>query len=422
MRLIVVDPGHFHASLLLREMYPGVDPSVEVLGEGPDVQDFSRRVQQFNSRSENPTRWKLQQRGGAPVADLLAREPSTADLRVAVLAGRNRPKIDRILAALRSGMHVLADKPWIISSADLPKLREALDLAERRRLIAYDIMTERFEVTSQLQREFVSDPEIFGAIDPGSAESPAIRARSVHHLMKTVAGTPLRRPPWFFDIEEYGEALADVGTHVVDLVEWTAFANHPRVIDPAADIRLLAAWRWPIRLSPAQFQMVTGAARAADLDYYCNNRVHYTWRGIHVKLEIVWNWEAAPGTGDVYEASFRGVRAAAEIRQGAAEGHIPQLYLVPTGASFAELSAAVRRKIAQFQTRWPGLAAVDSGREIRLAIPPEFRVGHEAHFAQVANRFFAYVQAPATLPAWERANMIARYTVTTGGVDLGRRS
>ncbi|MGO9257992.1 MAG: putative oxidoreductase C-terminal domain-containing protein [Bryobacteraceae bacterium] len=424
MRLILVDPAHFHAALLLREMYPCVDPRVEVFAPiGPEVVDCFSRVKLFNSRPTNPTRWELRPHLGQDfMAKMLVREPVASDPAVAVFAGRNRPKIDRILGALRSGMHVLADKPWIISSADLPKLEEALALADRGRLIAYDIMTERYEVTSQLQREFVGDREIFGSIDPGSADSPGMCTRSVHHLMKMVAGMPLRRPPWFFDIEEYGEALADVGTHVVDLVEWTAFADAPRMVDPAVDIRIVAARRWPLRLSPAQFQQVTGVVRDGDLDYFCNNWVHYTWRGVHVQLEIVWNWEAAPGAGDVYEASFRGTRARAEIRQGQAEGHIPELYLVPAGASLAELCASVRRKVADLQTRWPGVAAVEGEREVRLSIPPRFRVGHESHFAQVAARFFEYVQAPETLPAWERPNMIAKYTVTTGGVEVGQAS
>jgi len=41
---------------------------------------------------------------------------------IVVFTGKNRAKIDRILAALRAGLNVLADKPWIITSADLPKL------------------------------------------------------------------------------------------------------------------------------------------------------------------------------------------------------------------------------------------------------------------------------------------------------------
>jgi predicted dehydrogenase len=421
MRLIIVDPAHFHASLLQREMYPCLDPRVAVFSPlAPEVLDYLSRVALFNSRRDNPTRWELDVHlSPDPMGEMLRRRSPDGEVGVAVFTGRNRGKIDRILASLRAGLHVLADKPWIISSADLPKLEEALALAERHRLIAYDIMTERYEVTCELQREFVLDREIFGSIDPGSADSPGVCARSVHHLMKMVAGMPLRRPAWFFDIEEYGEALADVGTHVVDLVEWTAFADAPRTIDPAVDIPLIAARRWPLRLSPAQFQQVTGAVRDGDLDYYCNNWVHYTWRGVHVQLEIVWNWEAAAGAGDVYEASFRGTRALAEIRQGQPEGHTPELYLVPTGASPAELCAAVRRKVAGLQTRWPGLAAVEGEREVRIAIPPRFRVGHESHFAQVATRFFEYVQAPETLPAWERPNMIAKYTVTTGGVESG---
>lgn len=60
--------------------------------------------------------------------------------------------------------------------------------------------------------------------------------------------------------------------------------------------------------------------------------------------------------------------------------------------------------------------------EIRIAVSPEFRVGHEAHFSQAANRFFECVLAPETQPAWERPNMLAKYIVTTQGVDLGKRS
>ena len=117
-----------------------------------------------------------------------------------MFTGRNRGKIDRILASLAAGLNVFADKPWIIAAEDMPKLERALEVAERKGLAAYDIMTERFEITSVLQREFVNDPAVFGSLEPGTAGEPAIRARSIHHLMKVVAGVPLRRPAWFFDI------------------------------------------------------------------------------------------------------------------------------------------------------------------------------------------------------------------------------
>src|SRR5436305_15337563 len=98
-------------------------------------------------------------------------------------------------------------------------------------------MTERYEVTSEFQREFVNDAAVSGTLEKGTAQAPAVRARSVHHLMKVVAGTQLRRPTWFFDREEYGEGLADVGTHVVDLVQWTAFPY--RALDYRKDGEIL---------------------------------------------------------------------------------------------------------------------------------------------------------------------------------------
>ena len=48
---------------------------------------------------------------------------------------------------------------------------------------------------------------------------------SVHHLMKVVDGRPNIRPAWFFDTDEQGEGLNDIGTHLVDLVQWTLFPD-----------------------------------------------------------------------------------------------------------------------------------------------------------------------------------------------------
>jgi hypothetical protein len=243
--------------------------------------------------------------------------------------------------------------------------------------------------------------------------------------MKVVAGTPLRRPPWFFDIDEYGEGLADVGTHVVDLVQWTAFPDQP--VDYRKDIDILSGRRWPLRMTKEQFTRVTGDAEFPDalaghvhqgvLDYYCNNAVAYTLRGVHVALEILWNWEAAEG-GDVYEASFRGNKSRIEIRQGKAEHFVPEVYVA---GGVSGVSEAVDRRIAALQARWPGLAAVRSGADIRIAIPEKFRVGHESHFGQVTNHFFEYVTSPKALPAWETPYMLSKYLVSTKGVEKGKQ-
>ena len=425
MKLIVAEPGHFHAALLQKEMYPGLDRRVSVYAQvGFDAMEYINRIASFNARAVNPTDWDLDIHFSADPMEELVRDHADAAFGphrdIVVFAGRNRGKIDRILQALEGGFHVLADKPWIIESSDLPKLDRALAIAAERGLVAYDIMTERYEVTSELQREFVSDASVFGELETGSAAQPAISLFSAHHIMKTVAGAPLRRPAWFFDFEVQGEGLSDVGTHLVDLAQWTAFPE--RALDVAADIQILEGRRWPLALTAAQIEMVTGeASHPEGIDYYCNNSVDYILRGAHVRIEAVWNWEAPAGTGDIYTAVFHGSKASVDLRQGPTENHRPELYIVPTSAALREeVFAAVRRRVAKAQTRWPGLDAVETGGELRLTIPEEFRVGHEAHFGQVARRFFGYVRDPASMPEWERPCMMAKYFVSTKGVDAGR--
>ena len=138
-QLIIADPGHFHAALLQKQMYAGVASRVSVYATlGPDVLDYLKRISLFNSRRDNPTHWQLDVHlSDDPIAEMLRDRPGN----IVVFAGRNRGKIDRILASLEAGLNVLADKPWIISSSEMPKLEAALALAESKHLVAYDIMT-----------------------------------------------------------------------------------------------------------------------------------------------------------------------------------------------------------------------------------------------------------------------------------------
>jgi predicted dehydrogenase len=426
IKLVIVDPGHFHASLIQKDMYPRVSPQVSVYAPlGPDLLDYLSRVALFNHRAENPTKWKLDIHTGP---DFFARMLHEHPGNVVVFAGKNREKIGRIVESLKAGYNVLADKPWIISSADLPRLESALDMAEQKGLVAYDIMTERYEITSILQKVLVNSPELFGQLIPGTAAEPAITARSIHHLMKTVAGVPLKRPAWFFNIEESGEGIADVGTHVADLIEWTAFPTAE--VDYRTDIQVLGAKRWPTVLSRAQFQQVTGEpdfpaqlapwVKNGQFDYYSNNSVNYVVRGVHVAFETLWNWEAPEG-GDVYEATFRGMRSSAEIRQGKEQKYRPELYIRPnTPALRDEVFAALKKQLAALQSEWPGVDMAVEGGEAHIVIPEKFRVGHEAHFAQVTRAFLGYLNDPKSLPAWEKSNMLVKYYICSKAVELSR--
>lgn len=427
VKLMILDPGHFHASLIQKEMYPNVSKRVDVYAPlGPDLIEHLGRIARFNLRPDNPTAWELEIHCSP---DFMARMLEQRPGNVVVLSGRNRGKIDRIKASIAAGLNVLADKPWIIASTDLPQLEAALDAADRRGLVAYDIMTERYEITSILQRELVNDRDTFGAAVQGAAQEPGVYMESVHHIMKTVAGVPSLRPLSFFDIHQQGEGLSDVGTHLVDLVQWILFPD--QALDYRRDLQVLSGRHWPTVISRAEFQRVTGEASFPDylaefvkgdrLDYYCNNQVSYRLRGVHTKLDVLWKWEAPAGAGDTHLAVFRGTKSRIEIRQSQPENYRPEIYVIPNNAAGRrEVQAALSQKIERLQASYPGITLEDQGAQMRITIPDRYRVGHEAHFAQVTNRFFEYLKAPHSMPAWEKPNMLAKYYVSTRGVELSR--
>lgn len=422
VQVITVDPAHFHAALVQKEMAPGIARQVHVYAPlGGDLLAHLQRIAGFNSRPQSPTAWELEVHAGP---DFLERFQRERPGQVVVLAGRNRRKIDYIEAAVAAGLHVLADKPWIIVPENLPRLQAVLDQAETRRLVAYDIMTERYEITSILQRTLVQDREVFGEPLPGDTERPGVYMESIHYLKKLVAGVPLRRPAWFFDIAQQGEGLSDVGTHLVDLVMWVLFPEQPIAVEA---VSIVAGKRWPTLLTRTDFQDITGEGGFPDylspclkqdrLEYFCNNQVSYTLRGIHVKLDVLWGLEAEPGTGDSHHAVFLGSRSRVEIRQGKEQQFRTELYIVPQSSNErAAISRALASRVGKLQDSYPGVAIAEQGERLWVQIPERYRIGHEAHFGEVVRHFLQFLQSPASLPAWEKPFMMAKYHVTTRGV------
>jgi predicted dehydrogenase len=425
IRLMTLDPGHFHAALVQREMFPGVAPQVHVYAPlGFDLTEHLKRITGFNTRKDAPTNWELEIHTSAdPLARMLREKPGN----VVIIAGRNNGKIDRIKASIEGGVNALVDKPWIINAADFPKLEATLNTASAKKLIAYDIMTERFEITTMLQRELINDAGVFGAMLKGSENDPAIYMESIHHLYKVVAGAVNIRPAWFFDVKQQGEGVADVGTHLVDLVQWMIFPE--QALDYRKDINVLNGKRWPTVMTKDEFKRVTGEAdfpaylapniKDGKLEYFCNGAMTYALRGVHTKHDVIWNYEAPAGGGDTHVAWFKGSKARLEVRQ--AQQHT--IHVIPNEANLkAEVLAALQKKAAALQAKYPGVAVVDEGEKLRVTFPDKYRDGHEAHFAQVARRFFEYLRNPQALPAWEKPNMLAKYYTTTKGLELGYRN
>ena len=169
-RLITLDPGHFHAALVQKFMYPDVDPLVHVYAPGTDdLTEHLKRIERFNARADQPTHWREKVYTGPDFLDrMLAEKPGN----VVVISGNNARKAEFILRSVQAGLNVLADKPMIITPAEFPLLQQAFAVAASNHVLLYDIMTERYEITTELQRELSQQSGLFGELVKGSPTSP----------------------------------------------------------------------------------------------------------------------------------------------------------------------------------------------------------------------------------------------------------
>ena len=427
MKLGVLDPGHFHAALLQKKMYADVDPLVRVYAPGgPELDDYQRRVEAFNARAQDPTRWRMRVVQGD---DFLEKFAADRQCDVVVISGNNRRKTEYVMRAVETGVHTLADKPMAIDAAGFSALEEAFVIARAKNVLLYDIMTERHEITTILQREFSRIPAVFGELDCGTVDDPAVTKESVHCFAKRVSGVPLVRPAWFFDTAQQGEGLVDITTHLVDLVQWACFPGVS--LDYRKDVRVLRAKRSATALTPAQFEQVTKLAswpdflaskvRGGALEVFANGRIDYQVRGVHARVSVRWDFEAPPGAGDTHHSQMRGTRASLVIRQGEREAFSPVLYLEPHATTARSAwEAGVTASMPHVAERYAGVELKPSDRGFEVVVPHRCQVGHEAHFGQVADDFFRYVAARA-LPAWEVPNMLAKYYTTTQALALATR-
>ncbi len=428
VKLMTLDPGHFHAALIQKVMYDQVAPEVHVFAPaGAELDAHLRLVEQYNTRAENPTHWQEKVYTGADfLQKLIQQKPGN----VMVTSGNNAKKTEYLKAAVDAGINVLADKPMCIDENDFELLKECFAAAQKNGVLLYDVMTERSEITTILQKELSQTAEVFGELTVGTAEQPAITKESVHHYFKEVSGKPLKRPAWFYDVTQQGEGIVDVTTHLLDLVMWEAFPD--QAIDYKSDIELTTAKRWPTLIDAEQFARSTQLTEWPEylkpyvdnkgvLNVYCNGEINYTLKGVHAKVSVIWNFQAPPGGGDTHYSIMRGTKADAIIQQGAEEKYKPELYLVPAkGVELTALGAALEKAVAALQVGYPGIGLEAQATRYKITIPDTYRIGHEAHFGQVAQRYLKYL-IDGHLPAWEVPNMLAKYWTTTQALTMAKK-
>jgi predicted dehydrogenase len=266
-------------------------------------------------------------------------------------------------------------------------------------------------------------------LQTGTPEEPAITKESVHHFFKYVSGNPLVRPAWFFDVEQQGEGIVDVTTHLVDLIQWEAF---PEVTLKKEDVEIVSASRWTTNLTPEMFKKSTQLDEYPDylrkdvedgtLKVYSNGEINYKLKGIHAKVSVIWNFEAPEGTGDTHYSIMRGTKCNLTIKQGEEEGYKPQLYIEALPETdLQEFAGYLYNAVQDLSSKYEGLAVKKLGDNLWVAeIPEKFKVGHEAHFGQVAEKYLDYL-AQGKMPEWEVPNMIVKYYTTTEGMKAAMK-
>jgi predicted dehydrogenase len=424
VQLITVDPGHFHAALVQKSMYDQVSPDVHVYAPvGPDYQQHLARINSYNSRPVNPTSWNEIVYTGSDFFEKMLTEKSG---NVVVLSGNNRKKAEYITKSINAGLNVLADKPMIITPEDFPALEAAFTAAKERGILLYDIMTERYEVTTILQKLLSMKSEVFGTLTTGSKEEPAVTKVSVHHFSKIVSGSPLLRPAWFFDVEQQGEGIVDVTTHLVDLVQWECF---PEQILGTGDITMVAARRWPTLISQEEFKGVTGFESFPDylqkdvkdgkLNVFSNGEMVYKLKGIFAKISVEWKYQAPPGGGDTHYSVMHGTKCDLIIKQGADEKFLPTIYVENVkGTVMNEFKVKLKEALASLPFDSLNIEAVGKN-SLKINIPNKYRVGHEEHFRQVTSKYLDYMKE-GKLPEWEVPGMITKYYTTTSALKMAR--
>ena len=156
------------------------------------------------------------------------------------------------------------------------------------------------------------------------------------------------------------------------------------------------------------------------LHVYANGEILYRLRGVCAKVSVRWDFEAPAGAGDTHFSVMRGSRADLVIRQGAAQGFQPTLYIEPrTAEASANFARVLEAAVLEVSATYPGVGVQRDGDSWCVTVPAAYHVGHEAHFGQVADQFLGYCKR-RNLPDWEVPNTLAKYYTTTRALALAK--
>ena len=405
MKLVVLDPGHFHAALLQKTMYADVDATVHVYAEeGPDLADYLQKIGATTRGRPTRRRWRIVVHAGP---DFLDRFSADRAGNVAVIAGNNRRKTEYLTRAIEAGMHVLADKPMAIDAAGFESLRKAFALARR-------------EGRAALRHHDRAARDHHDAAEGVLAHSGGVRRAAAGHRgrsrpssRKASTTSPsscrARRSSgrrgsstWRSRAKASSTSPRTWSTSC----SGSAFRARSSISRGTSASSARGAGRPSITPgavregdATAELSRIPAQGRPADgnLHAYANGEIDYRIKGVHAKVSVLWNFEAPEGAGDTHFSVMRGSKANLVIRQGAAEALAAgAVHRTRDGRGRAlKFASALQRAMREVRETYPGVDAERAGDAWQVVVPASYHVGHEAHFAQVAAQFLGYVEEGA---------------------------
>ena len=420
--LITLDPGHFHAALVQKIMCESINPIVYVYApQSDDLKSHLKIIEGYNVRENNPTLWNEVIYTGS---DYLERMLTDKPGNLVIISGNNQIKTDYIKKSVNAGLNVLSDKPMVITPEKFAELEEIFKMAKEKGALLYDIMPERYEINTMLQKELSLDQEIFGTLQDGSPEEPATEQISIHHFYKDVSGNALVRPAWFFDVKQQGEGIVDVTTHLVDLVQWCCFQNQ---IINKSDIKIIAARRWPTVMNINEFSVVTKLDKFPEflsesvindkLNVFSNGEIIYKIKNKVAKVSVEWKFKASETPGDTHYSVMRGTSCMLEIRQGKEEGFDPVLYITANeGTDIKVFEKKLKNGILKLPQKNIEIQKIKNN-VWKTTVPKELIIDHEDRFAIVVKKYLEYLKN-GNIPKWEIAAMISKYYTTTSALQM----
>jgi len=428
VKVVVLNPNPYRTALFHSSTYQDVSPQITVYAPpGPELQGYLNQIKKFNARTPEPTNWKQEVYTSSDYLQKMLRQ-KTGNLLIVTGINSNKPRY--IKAAVNAGLNVLADRPMCIRHDGFETILEAFDLAEKNDVILCDIMEKRSNIASVIQKELVNNENVFGELQNGTFDSPAIIEQSEHYLL--AEGKEVSRyPAWYFDTLKKGEGIANLGVELVDQVLWKCFAG--KNINYQKQTNIKSAQCWPTLISEQEFKKITGEKgfppylqqrldERALLPFYGSGRIIFTTKDVFAGLTVSWSLQAPKGVKDSYRSVIRGTKARITVSQGKETNYESQLFVEPAeDADVTLLKQALAKAVAEMNREYPGLRVREQNNELQVVIPEKYYLTQEKLFTSSVKQRLEYFRENE-IPEWEVLFMKAKYRIITEALTKSKTS